>query len=197
MNRWPQNFFIIIAIGLAACSAPDNSAKNDTAEVSDQASSAAMPRLEDQTALLEKFRNEGQDRCRFFKETQGTSGDFEGADLLLCSGRTASDENYAIALFTSDGAQFPKGTVYSDFGIHPHPAGYRRLYDLLSRMTGISGANEKQEFLAALTRYKIAAPHMPGTDYRPLFKTKSGMNIEMAYNRSQPGLMTFKATPLR
>ncbi|MBA17608.1 MAG: hypothetical protein CMN73_14865 [Sphingomonas sp.] len=186
-----------MAVALAACGSDGGNSSDAGSEAGTAAETtpaASYPSVAEQRAAMEAFRDVNESRCPFFKDSEGTADVLEGAKLLLCSGRISNEENYGMALLTTDGANAPAGTFQVDFGNHPHPMAFSELYDLFFAITGMTEADQ-QRFRSDLTRFKLVANNMPGSDFRPLMTTASGATIEIAANRMRPGMLTLLATP--
>jgi len=194
--------FFVIAIwamlGVTACGQGDNAAESGDSVAGKQAqlSKASVPTVQDKIDMLERFRDAPVQGCsKEFREHTDNGGDFDGATLQICRGTISSEEPYAIVLITGGTSQYKDGSMTFIFSAHPHPGAYSELRDMLVEASGIGTEAEEHEFNAALNRYMIAGPNMPGSDFRPLFQTKAGVEMIIGPNAPQSGWLTVRLNP--
>lgn len=190
----------LAVVGLAACGSAGNEAASEAgADVGVSAGDASVPTVPEKLAILEDFQNSAARGCADqYLELKEDQGEFAGATVQLCQGAISSEEPYTILLSKEGSPQFETGTMIFYFRNNSHPMAYSEIKDIILQSAGIPDEGEAQQFRSELSRFQLAGPNMPGTDYRPLHTASSGAVATVAANKPAAGWLAVKVSaPVR
>ena len=189
-------FAAIATFSLSACgSSGDDAISGASVDTGSPTAATSVPTVPEKLAMLEDFQNSPVQGCSDNNlELKDDEGEFAGATVQLCQGVISPEEPYTILLVEEGNGQFETGSMIFYIRNHPHPLAYSEIKDMIFQAAGIQDEAEEQQFRSELSRFQLAAPNMPGNDYRPLHTASSGAVATIAANEPGAGWLAVKVT---